>query len=112
MQDPKQHNKPADEIIRQKIQDILVKDPSIDSTKIIIEVNNRTVNLKGGIDTDAEKQRCEELAKTVEGVKSVENHLHIDLGLAHALSSLAAHIQGDIIRDDEPEEDDNTKEKK
>ena len=72
----------ADEIIRQKIAELLFNDPTIDSGRI-------------------QKQRSEELARSVEGVKNVVNHLHIDVGLAHALSSLAAHIQGDIIKDDD-----------
>jgi hypothetical protein len=112
MEKTNQHMKAADEIIRQKIRDLLLKDPSIDSSKILVEVNNGVANLKGGIDTAAEKLRSEELAKTIEGVKAVENHLHIDMGLAHALSALAAHIQGDIIRDDEADDDNEADKKK
>lgn len=91
----------TDEIIRQKIIDLLYKDPTIDSTKIEVEVTNGEALLKGHIDTEAEKQRCEELAQATEGVKNVVNHLHIDIGLAHALSNIAAHIQGDIIKDED-----------
>lgn len=108
MEEKKQTPDATDESIYQKILDLLKKDPSIDSGKIIVEVKNGVVSLRGGIDTEAEKQRSEDLARTVEGVKSVENHLHIDLGIAHALSSLAAHIQGDIIKDEE-DEDENKK---
>lgn len=103
MEEKKQTPGTSDESIYQKILELLKKDPSIDSGKIIVEVNNGIAILRGGIDTEAEKQRSEELTRTIEGVKSVENHLHIDLGIAHALSSLAAHIQGDIIKDDEDE---------
>ena len=91
----------ADEIIRQKIAELLFKDPTIDSGRIQVEVTNGEALLKGHIDTEVEKQRSEELARSLEGVKNVINHLHIDVGLAHALSSLAAHIQGDIIKDDD-----------
>jgi len=107
MEEKKQTPGTTDESIYQKIIELLRKDPSIDSKKIIVEVNNGIAILRGGIDTEAEKQRSENLASTVEGVKSVENHLHIDLGIAHALSSLAAHIQGDIIKDEEEDEDEN-----
>ncbi|MFC0773549.1 BON domain-containing protein [Terrimonas alba] len=91
----------ADEIIRQKIVELLFNDPTIDSGKIHVEVTNGEALLKGHIDTEAEKQRSEEMARSIEGVKNVVNHLHIDVGLAHALSSLAAHIQGDIIKGDD-----------
>lgn len=99
----------TDEIIRQKTVDLLYKDPAIDSKKIEVEVTNGEVLLKGHIDTEAEKQRSEELARAVEGVKNVVNHLHIDVGLAHALSSIAAHIQGDIIKDDDDDNNDTNK---
>jgi osmotically-inducible protein OsmY len=91
----------TDEIIRQRIVDLLFRDPVIDSKRIEVEVTNGEALLKGHIDTEAEKQHSEELARAVEGVKNVVNHLHIDIGLAHALSNIAAHIQGDIIKGDD-----------
>ena len=91
----------TDEIVRQKVRELLFKDPAIDSKKIEIEVTNGEVLLKGHIDTEQEKQRSGDLARSVEGVTNIVNHLHIDVGLAHALSSIAAHIQGDIIKGDD-----------
>lgn len=109
MEEKKQPFSISDESIYQKIVDLLRNDPSIDASKIIVEVNDGIAILRGGSDTEVEKQRSEELARGVEGVKSVENNLHVEIGLAHALSSLAAHIQGDIIKDDEEDEDENKK---
>ena len=94
-------NKVPDETIRQKIIDKLTHDPGIDFLKIEVEVKDGVVILKGKTDTEKEKQLSEKIARSVEGVGNVENHLHIDVGIVHALSSLAAHIQGDIIKDDE-----------
>ena len=54
--------------------------------------------LKGQADTEDEKHLAEKLARSVEGVGEVENHLHVEMGIIHALTSLAAHIQGDIIK--------------
>ena len=102
-------NQAPDEIIRQNVMDKLRHDPGIDSLKIEVEVKNGVVILKGKTDTEKEKELSEKLARSVDGVSSVENHLHIDIGIVHALSSLAAHIQGDIIKN---EEDDDDKEKK
>jgi hypothetical protein len=96
---------PADEHLRLQILDRLRHDPGIDAGHIEIDVKDGNVVLKGRIDTDAEKQLSEEIARSVEGINQVENQLHIDVGIAHALSNLAARIQGDLIRDDEEEEE-------
>ena len=100
-------NKAPDEIIRQNIINKLTHDPGIDPLKIEVEVKNGEVTLKGKADTEKEKQLSEKIARSVEGVTGVENHLHIEVGIVHALSSLAAHIQGDIIKDDEHEDKKN-----
>lgn len=92
-----------DDIIRQDIIDKLTQDPGIDTSKIQVEVENGKVILKGKADTEDEKQLSAKVARSVAGVKEVENHLHVDLGIIHALTSLAAHIQGDIIKDDDQE---------
>jgi osmotically-inducible protein OsmY len=99
----------ADEIIRQKVMAGLNKDPGIDTSKVEVQVKNGEVILKGGIDTENEKMHSEEIARSVEGVTKVENHLHIGLGLVHALTSIAAHIQADIIKNDHDDEDDKKK---
>ena len=105
MEENNQSNKASDEIIRQNVIASLEKDPGIDTTKMGVEVKNGNVLLKGKIDTETEKQLSEKIARSVTGVSHVENHLHIDLGFVHALTSLAAHIQGDIIKGDDGEED-------
>jgi osmotically-inducible protein OsmY len=105
MEENIQFNKSADDAIRQQVLDRLQHDPGLDSGKIEVEVKNGTVVLKGGIDTEAEKILSEKIANTVDGVKNVENHLHIDVGIAYVLSNLAAHIQGDIIKPEDDEEE-------
>ena len=94
MEENNQPGKMPDEIIRQNIIDGLNKDPGIDTSKIHVEVKNGEVILKGKADTETEKQLSEKIARSVAGVSKVENHLHIDIGIIHALTSLAAHIQG------------------
>ena len=93
-----------DEIIRLNIIDSLRKDPGIDTSKIHVEVKNGEVILRGKADTETEKQLAEKIARSVAGVSKVENHLHIEIGIIHALTSLAAHIQGDIIKDADDKE--------
>ncbi len=104
MEENNQPGKMTDEIIRQNIIDSLNKDPGIDTSKIHVEVKNGEVILKGKADTETEKQLSEKIARSVAGVSKVENHLHIDIGIIHALTSLAAHIQGDIIKDADDKE--------
>ena len=99
MEKKNQQGKIPDKIIRQNIIDSLKKDPGIDDSKIHVEVENGEVILNGKADTETEKQLSEKIARSVAGVSKVENHLHIDIGIIHALTSLAAHIQGDIIKD-------------
>ena len=103
MEENSQQAKVPDETIRQNIIDKLAKDPGIDTSKIHVEVESGKVILKGKADTETEKKLSEKIARSVAGVSEVENHLHIEIGIIHALTSLAAHIQGDIIRDDDKE---------
>jgi osmotically-inducible protein OsmY len=93
------YNSPADAQLRLQVLERLQHDPAIDASKIDVEVRDGTVILKGKSDTEAEKMLCEKVTVSIEGVKSVENQLMVEVGIAHALSSLAAHIQGDIIKD-------------
>jgi osmotically-inducible protein OsmY len=105
MEETNQSANIPDDIIRQHIIDKLTKDPGIDTSKIHIEVENAKVILKGKADTEDEKHLAVKLARAVEGVREVENHLQVELGIIHALTSLAAHIQGDIIRNDDKKND-------
>ncbi len=100
MEDTNQPTKIPDDIIRREIIDKLTKDPGIDTSKMHVEVENGQVTIKGKADTEDEKHLAAKLARSVAGVSGVENHLHVELGIIHALTSLAAHIQGDIIKDD------------
>ncbi len=97
------YNSAEDGQIRLQILDKLQHHPAIDASKIEVEVRDGVAILKGKSDTENEKQLSEKMAASVAGVATVENHLVIEIGIAHALSSLAARIQGNIIKDDEEE---------
>ncbi len=101
MEENTQSGKSPDEIIRQHILDGLHHDPGLDSSKMHVEVENGKAILKGKADTEKEKQLAETIARSVQGVVAVENHLHVEIGIIHAITSIAAHIQGDIIRDED-----------
>ncbi|HRO70015.1 MAG TPA: BON domain-containing protein [Chitinophagaceae bacterium] len=97
------YNSAEDGQIRLQILDKLQHHPAIDASKIEVEVRDGVAILKGKSDTENEKQLSEKMTASVAGVTAVENHLVIEVGIAHALSSLAARIQGNIIKDDEDE---------
>jgi osmotically-inducible protein OsmY len=101
MNENSQSGRVPDEVIRQHIVEGLHHDPGLDSSKMHVEVENGKAILKGKADTEKEKQLAETISRAVPGVTAVENHLHVEIGIIHALTSIAAHIQGDIIKDDE-----------
>ncbi|HET9430039.1 MAG TPA: BON domain-containing protein [Chitinophagaceae bacterium] len=82
----------ADELIRKTILDRLKEEPKLDESGMIVEVHNSVVVLKGKADTEDEKQLVEKIAGAVPGVTKVENHLHIGLALAHALTVIATRM--------------------
>jgi osmotically-inducible protein OsmY len=55
----------------------LAADPVTDAIKIDIEVDKDMVQLNGFVDTEAERARAEEIARSVEGVAAVENNLRL-----------------------------------
>ena len=63
--------------------DLAAADDLRDST-INVDVENDIVTLSGTVASAAQKTRAEQVAKTVEGVKSVRNQLKVDAGNANA----------------------------
>ena len=91
--------------IRQEILTALHQHPKIDESKMLVEVNNATVVLKGKADTEEEKEHAQLIAAAVAGVKHVENHLHVEAGIVHALTSLAAQLSGDPEKEKNKDKD-------
>lgn len=83
--------------------------PQIDETKMLVEVKDASVTLKGHADTEEEKEHAQLIAAAVHGVKHVDNRLHVDIGLAHALSIIATQMSSG---DDKHTDDNDEKEKK
>jgi len=79
-----------------RLQKIIVsrlhEDPKTDVSKMEVEVKEGNVILKGLADTEEEKQHAGEIAGSVPGVKQVENHLHIEIGVVHAITSFVSRI--------------------
>lgn len=81
-----------DQRIREDVRRRLEDEPKLDESKIEVEVNNGEVVLKGKADTEEEKALAEKIAASVPDVSKVENHLHVEVGIVHALTMLAAQI--------------------
>ncbi len=95
-----------DELLKKAILSGLHEDPRTDVSKMQVEVNNGITILKGRADTEEEKKHAGEIAASIPGVKQVENHLHIDIGLMHALASFVTKI---VSGDEKPKKEEDEK---
>lgn len=64
-----------DTAIHTKVKAALVNDPVVAGTSINVDVNRGVVALTGAVNGDVEKTKAEDIARGVEGVRSVENNL-------------------------------------
>lgn len=55
----------------------LAADPVTDAIKIDLEVDRDKVQLNGFVDTEEERSRAEEIARSIDGVAAVENNLKL-----------------------------------
>lgn len=98
-------NESADQRILQELNYRLHHESKLDPVKIQVEVHNGEVLLKGKADTEEEKLLAEQIASSVEGVTLVKNHLHIDIGFVHALTSFVSQISAEDKEDKEDKQD-------
>ena len=70
----------ADPSITAKIKAAYLKEPGLKSMDIHVETNNGIAILTGTVDSQATIDRAQQLASSVEGVKSVDNRLTVKSG--------------------------------
>jgi len=63
--------------IAARLKAAFAADPTTDAIKIDIEVDRDNVQLNGWVDSDAERQRAGEIARSLKGVASVKNNLQL-----------------------------------
>ena len=63
-----------------KVKSALAADVGLSTLKIDVDSAGNTVTLKGNVDSAANKQRAEEVARKVEGVATVRNQLAVKSG--------------------------------
>ena len=66
-----------DRTITASVKTKLVADRAANLTRVDVDTTNRVVSLNGVVQTPDQKQRAEELAMQVTGVRSVNNNLQI-----------------------------------
>jgi osmotically-inducible protein OsmY len=81
----------TDEEIRRDVQDLLLWDPAADSLALEVSVTEGKVSLEGSVQSFAEKQLAERVAKGVNGIVDMENSI--------ALVYPAERSDGEIARD-------------
>ena len=64
-----------DTAIHTKVKAALINDPIIQGTKMNVDVVRGMVYLDGAVNGEVAKQKAEEIARGVEGVRGVENNL-------------------------------------
>lgn len=66
-----------DSSITTKVKAKFAKDSDVSARKIHVKTKNGVVTLTGNARSDAEKSKAEDLAKEIEGVKSVTNNIKV-----------------------------------
>lgn len=64
-----------DTAIHTKVKTALLNDPVVSGKAINVDVSRGVVTLDGAVNGDVEKRKAEEIARGVDGVRSVENKL-------------------------------------
>jgi hyperosmotically inducible periplasmic protein len=67
----------GDAAITAKVKSSIIAEPDIEAMNINVDTVNGVVTLRGTVHSSAESDRVEEIARTTEGVKSVDNKLDI-----------------------------------
>jgi osmotically-inducible protein OsmY len=70
-----------DERIRKNLNNRLADDTDLDASDIEVGVDNSVVTLRGSVDSLWDKRRAEDIAKSIHGVRSVNNKLRASMAL-------------------------------
>ena len=70
-------NKVDDALITTKVKAAFIRDDSIRALDIAVNTNNGEVQLSGFVANDAQVNRATEVARSIEGVKSVDNKMSV-----------------------------------
>jgi hyperosmotically inducible periplasmic protein len=88
-----------DASIHARTKAALINDPVVAGTKINVDVNRGTVTLTGAVNGNVAKQKAEEIARGVDGVRSVENQLIVRDEAVGSSPSVSTEANVDRDRD-------------
>lgn len=74
------HETDADKRIRQDVDAVIARDPALKDRPISVSIDNGDITVTGTVRTETERQKINELAMHVGGVKSVANALRVAPG--------------------------------
>lgn len=66
-----------DAAIEAKVKMAFAQDPGVKAIEVKVDTYKGTVQLHGWVNTKEEKDRAEQIAKTIPGVKAVENKVSV-----------------------------------
>ena len=66
-----------DATITSKVKTAFATDKTVSAMQVNVDTNGGNVRLSGFVDSEAEKRRAEEIARSVSGVRSVTNALTV-----------------------------------
>ncbi|KOC87605.1 molecular chaperone OsmY [Winslowiella iniecta] len=96
----------GDSSVTAKVKAALVDDDAIKSTDISVETHSGVVTLSGFVASQDQAEKAVALTKTVEGVKSVSDKLHVKDGKSQSMSGYAgdaattSEIKAKLLADD------------
>jgi len=67
----------SDDAVKQSVQDELAADPKLKGAKVDVEVKDGVVTLSGHLDTPDLRDQAVKVARSVVGVKSVTDEIHV-----------------------------------
>lgn len=83
----------SDMAIESDLERAFTADPATDSWEIRATVENGAAILTGTVQSDAEKRLAERVAKSVSGVRSVDNRLTVDYGEPRSDAEIKSEIE-------------------
>jgi len=83
----------SDEGVERDVEAALVTDPATESWEIQTSVVRGNVTLSGAVQSGAERRLAERVAKSVRGVRSVDNRLEIESGGSRSDYEIASEIR-------------------
>jgi len=92
----------SDRALKYDVNSALFYDRATDAYELGVEVDQGTVKLTGQVQSFAERQLAERVAKTVHGVRAVDNHITIKLTGDRPRPEIKADVEKRLRWDEQP----------